>query len=140
MSPSRRHDLLAWAVPTVRRSRDLDDAEVERARVEAAEAPQAPDALTLRADARCLPASVIDDLKHLFLQHPGVAEVVLKLDTSTGPRLLLFGPGFKVKPTPDLRVELDGILGPSPPRPTAGPDDELPEQPEVAAEAEPSMA
>jgi monoterpene epsilon-lactone hydrolase len=33
MSPSRRHDLLAWAVPLVRRSRDLDDVEAERDRL-----------------------------------------------------------------------------------------------------------
>jgi epsilon-lactone hydrolase len=32
--PSRRHDLLAWAVPRVRGSRDLDDADLERARIE----------------------------------------------------------------------------------------------------------
>ena len=33
--PSRRHQLLAWAVPRLRRSRELDDAARERARVEA---------------------------------------------------------------------------------------------------------
>ena len=32
--PSRRHELLAWAVPKVRRSRELDDADLERARIE----------------------------------------------------------------------------------------------------------
>lgn len=32
--PSRRHALLAWAVPRVRRSRDLDTPELERARIE----------------------------------------------------------------------------------------------------------
>ncbi len=116
------------------------EAEVLRAREAAAKAPPAPDALRLRADARRLPASVIDDLKLLFLQHPGAAEVVLKLDTSDGPRCLLFGPEFKVKPTPDLRVELDGILGPAASRPTAGPDDELAERPAVAAPPEPQMA
>ncbi len=118
------------------------EAEVTRAREEAAKAPREPDALRLRADARRLPASVIDDLKHLFLQHPGVAEVVLKLETSDGPRFLLFGPHFKVKPSQDLRCELDGILGPAPPRtPTEGPDDELEVEPTVAVAAvpEPSM-
>ena len=116
------------------------EAEVARAREEAAKAPPVPDALRLRADARRLAASVIDDLKHLFLQHPGVAEVELKLDTSQGPRFLLFGPGFKVNPTPDLKVELDGILGPAAPRPTTGPDDDLPAQPAVAGAPEPQMA
>ncbi len=116
------------------------EAEVARAREEAAKAPPVPDALRLRADARRLAASVIDDLKHLFLQHPGVAEVELKLDTSQGPRFLLFGPGFKVNPTLDLKAELDGILGPAAPRPTTGPDDELPAQPAVAGAPEPQMA
>lgn len=32
--PSRRHELLAWAVPKLRGSRDLDDADLERARIE----------------------------------------------------------------------------------------------------------
>ncbi len=124
------------------------ESEVEKANEAAAAAPTAPDALRLRADARKLPASVIDDLKHLFLQHPGPAEVVLKLETSDGPRFLLFGPGFKVKPSADLRIELDTILGPAAPTelaaaaagagaPVAGPDDTLPTEPAVA---EPSMA
>jgi acetyl esterase/lipase len=34
MSPSLRHELLAQAVPRVRKSRDLDDVDVERARIE----------------------------------------------------------------------------------------------------------
>ena len=34
MSPSLRHELLAWAVPRVRKSRDLEDVDVERARIE----------------------------------------------------------------------------------------------------------
>lgn len=32
--PSRRHDLLAWAVPRLRKSRELDSEPAERARVE----------------------------------------------------------------------------------------------------------
>jgi len=34
MSPSPQHEFLAWAVPRVRKSRDLEDVEVERARIE----------------------------------------------------------------------------------------------------------
>ncbi|CAI9400497.1 alpha/beta hydrolase [Nocardioides sp. T2.26MG-1] len=33
MSPSRRHEALAWAVPRLRRSRELDSPEAERARI-----------------------------------------------------------------------------------------------------------
>ena len=118
------------------------EAEVERARDAAAKAPKAPDALRLRADARRLPASVIDDLKHLFLQHPGASEVVLKLDTSGGPRFLLFGAEFKVKPDAGLRAELDTILGPARPDPpvlTEGPDDELSEEPAALEPAVPEV-
>src|SRR5687767_11246735 len=32
--PSRRHELLAYVMPRLRRSRDLDDVDVERARIE----------------------------------------------------------------------------------------------------------
>lgn len=34
MSPSRRHELLAWVVPRLRRSRELESPEVERDRIE----------------------------------------------------------------------------------------------------------
>ena len=34
MSPSLRHQLVAWAVPRLRKSRDLDDVDRERARIE----------------------------------------------------------------------------------------------------------
>ena len=34
MPPSRQHELIAWAVPRLRRSRDLDTVEAERARLE----------------------------------------------------------------------------------------------------------
>ena len=34
MSPSLQHEFLAWAVPRVRKSRDLEDVDVERARIE----------------------------------------------------------------------------------------------------------
>ena len=34
MNPSRRHELLAWAVPRLRRSRDLDTPEAERERLQ----------------------------------------------------------------------------------------------------------
>ena len=33
MSPSRRHEVLAWAVPRMRRSQELESREVERSRL-----------------------------------------------------------------------------------------------------------
>jgi DNA polymerase-3 subunit alpha len=84
--------------------------EVDHAREQAAKLPTGPEPVRLRADARLLPGSVIDDLKHVFTSHPGPSDVVLALDTSQGPRFLAFGPEFRVDPTPSLRSELEHIL------------------------------
>ena len=86
--------------------------EVEAAREEAARRPQGPSALTVALDARALPATVIDELKHVLGNHTGEREVVLHLETSSGPRLLRLGGDFKVNETPSLRAELAKILGP----------------------------
>ena len=94
--------------------------EVEAAREEAAAAPQGPPAADACAlDARALPATVIDELKHVLGNHPGEREVVLQLETSSGPRLLRLGGDFKVNETPSLRAELAKILGPEALRVTA---------------------
>jgi DNA polymerase-3 subunit alpha len=64
-------------------------------------------------DAARLPVSVIDELKHVFGNHMGETEVVLDILTSTGPRTLRLGEGYRVAPTPSLRAELEHILGPA---------------------------
>src|SRR4051794_8904089 len=93
--------------------------DVAAAREAAARAPRGPEPLRVALDARVLPASVIEELKHVLGNHVGESEVVLQLDTSTGPRLLRLGPDFKVAPTPSLRAELANILGPAAVRATA---------------------
>ena len=90
--------------------------EVERARAGAAEREQATLAavaspLHLRVDAARLPATVIDDLKHVFENFPGSAEVVIEMETATGPRRLRFGPSYRVTDGRALRAELDSVLG-----------------------------
>ena len=60
-----------------------------------------------------LPASVIDELKHVFGNHTGETDVVLDIHTSAGPRTLRLGEGYRVAPTPSLRAELEHILGPA---------------------------
>ena len=53
--PSRRHEVLAWTVPRLRKSRDLDDADLERARIERWHAglePTLPTRLVPRFDRR----------------------------------------------------------------------------------------
>ena len=87
--------------------------EVETARAAAVAVAKGPEALTILLDASRLPASIIDELKHVFGNHTGEADVVLAIDTSAGARRTLkLGSEFRVDPTPSLRAELAKILGP----------------------------
>jgi DNA polymerase-3 subunit alpha len=85
--------------------------EVETARAAAVQVAKGPEALTLVLDAARLPASTIEELKHIFGNHTGEADVVLDVRTSAGARLLKLGSDFRVNPTPSLRAELARILG-----------------------------
>jgi DNA polymerase-3 subunit alpha len=87
--------------------------EVEAAREAAALEPQGPQALTVSVDATALPATVIEELKHILGNHAGESEVVLAIQTSAGPRTLRLGEGYRVNQTPSLRAELGRILGPA---------------------------
>jgi DNA polymerase III subunit alpha len=87
--------------------------EVEAARTAAARTPPVPQPVLVTLDAAQLPASIIDELKHVFGNHAGDSEVVLDIRTSTGPRTLRLGEGYRVAPTPSLRAELANILGPT---------------------------
>ncbi|HEU4976790.1 MAG TPA: DNA polymerase III subunit alpha [Baekduia sp.] len=86
--------------------------EVEEARAAAAVVAKGPEALMLVLDAARLPASILDDLRLIFENHTGEADVVLAVNTSQGPRTLKLGDAFRVDPTPSLRAELARILGP----------------------------
>jgi DNA polymerase-3 subunit alpha len=88
--------------------------EVQQAKAAAATRKIGPLPLHVRLDAAGLPASVIDDLKHLLANYPGESEVVLEVQMSGGdPRTLRLGPSFRVAPTPTLRAELEQVLGPA---------------------------
>jgi DNA polymerase-3 subunit alpha len=87
--------------------------EVEAAREAAALEPQGPQALTVSVDATALPATIIEELKHILGNHAGESEVVLAIQTSAGPRTLRLGEGYRVNETPSLRAELGRILGPA---------------------------
>jgi DNA polymerase-3 subunit alpha len=89
--------------------------EVEAAREAAAAAPKEPQALRLSLDAVAtgVPATIIDDLKHVLGNHAGEDEVVLDITTSGGARTLRFGDGYRVRLTPTLKAELEEILGPT---------------------------
>jgi DNA polymerase-3 subunit alpha len=88
------------------------EAEVEAARVKAREIVVGPPPVRLRLDATALPKSVIDDLKQVFASFPGESDVVLDLRTSSGPRTLKLGAGYRVAAgNAALRAELDHVLG-----------------------------
>ena len=89
--------------------------EVEAAREAAELEPIGPQPLILRLQvaASGLPATVLDDLKHVLGNHAGDTEVVLEVPTSAGARTLRFGDGFRVKETPSLHAELEDVFGPA---------------------------
>ncbi len=87
---------------------ELADARAASAR---AATPARP--VCLRIDAAKLPASAIDELKHVIGNFPGPVEVVLEMDTTTGPRRLRLGEAYRVAPTPTLRAELEQVLAPA---------------------------
>jgi DNA polymerase-3 subunit alpha len=92
--------------------------EIERARTKANVAAKTATALAhpvrLCIDASSLPASAIEDCKHLIEENPGPAEVVLEITTSSGTRKVRLGETYRVQHTPTLRAELENVLAPAP--------------------------
>jgi DNA polymerase-3 subunit alpha len=70
------------------------------------------ESLILKVDARDCDESLIGDLKSVLEHFPGQTEVLLEMETSTGPRRLRFGSGYRVSTSVALRAELDQLLGP----------------------------
>jgi len=87
------------------------DEEVAAAKEEAAKLSTGPEPLHVRLDAALLPATVLEELKHLLTEFPGESDVVLEMATRTGRRTLRLGPSYRVSPNASLRAELDVILG-----------------------------
>ncbi len=58
------------------------------------------------------PAGLMEQLRSVFALHTGEQEVVLRLETRAGVRELRLGPEYRVAHTPELRAELDSLLGP----------------------------
>ncbi len=86
---------------------EMAAAEAQAAKVEA----ERSRSFRVPIDAARVPATVIDDLKHLFENFPGESEVVLVMKTASGDRRLRLGPAYKVSPSTGLRAELDRLLG-----------------------------
>jgi DNA polymerase-3 subunit alpha len=77
----------------------------------AAPAPAARRPVCFRVDATRLPASVLDDLKHLLETFPGESEVVLEMRTAAGARRLRLGSGYRVTPSRALLADVHHLLG-----------------------------
>jgi DNA polymerase III subunit alpha len=86
--------------------------EVEAAEEELSTMEVGPQPLRLHLDACELPATCIEDLKHVLGNHPGETEVELHLRCSDGLRVLKLGEGFRVNRTISLAADLERVLGP----------------------------
>ena len=73
--------------------------------------PTHPEEITVQLDASRVPASIIDELKHVLGNFPGESEVVLHIATSSGRRILRLGPEYRAAHTPTLRAELARAVG-----------------------------
>jgi DNA polymerase-3 subunit alpha len=89
------------------------EAEIAKARAQAAKVPEKPKPVLLKIDPALLAPSIIDELKSVFETYPGECEVELLMSTSAGPRRLRFGPTYRVAPSALLTAELNSILGPA---------------------------
>ncbi len=86
--------------------------ELAAARARAQEVVVGPPPVRLRLDATVLPASILDELKALIASFPGESDVVLDMHTSSGPRTLRLGDGYRVAGNnAALHAELDHLLG-----------------------------
>jgi len=73
-----------------------------------------PQKVMLELDAARFGPAIIEELKSVFANFPGEAEVVLVMQTREGPRRLRFGRDYRVAPSTGLRAELDELLGSAP--------------------------
>jgi DNA polymerase-3 subunit alpha len=87
--------------------------QIEAAREAAALKITGPERVEVVLHASAFPATIIDELKHIFENFPGESDVVLNLVTADGSRTLRLGPSYRVAPTPSLRAELANVLGPA---------------------------
>jgi DNA polymerase-3 subunit alpha len=67
--------------------------------------------VTIKIDARVARAGVVRDLATLVKDFPGDSRVTLLLEMTDGPRQLVLGPQYKVKPVPDFFAEAKALLG-----------------------------
>jgi DNA polymerase-3 subunit alpha len=61
--------------------------------------------------AKATDPAVLEELKALFEDHKGESDVHLLVQTSNGPTKLRFGAKYKVQQSPNLRYEIEQLLG-----------------------------
>ncbi len=88
-------------------------AEVETAKEKVRELDK-PLSFPLALDAADYDPSIIEELKSVFANFPGDAEVVLEMKTREGVRKLRFGTAYKVDASVGLRAEIEDLLGQPP--------------------------
>lgn len=79
--------------------------------VEAFSPKTGPEPLSLRLDGDSLPATVLEDLKHILARFPGPCAVDLYVNSSAGVRRLRLGDNYRVDPQASLFAELKELLG-----------------------------
>jgi DNA polymerase-3 subunit alpha len=75
--------------------------------------PGGPFEYALLDCAKLADPALLEELKSLFEDHRGEADVHLVMHTSAGPRTLRFGSEYRVQPSASLRQEIDQLLGSS---------------------------
>jgi DNA polymerase-3 subunit alpha len=108
------HELLAPdAVLVVKARVDHKEGETKLIAIEVARFEAVPERreVRLKLDARSVRAGIIRELAGVVKDFPGEAPVVVALETSAGPKMLAFGPEYRVRPEPDFFAEVKALLG-----------------------------
>jgi DNA polymerase-3 subunit alpha len=84
---------------------------IRAAAAAAAKRARPPQPICLRLDVTVLEAAVVAELKDLISGYPGEADLLLELETSSGPRRLKLGPEFRVQRSATLDAELRALFG-----------------------------
>ncbi|MGV1047379.1 MAG: DNA polymerase III subunit alpha [Solirubrobacterales bacterium] len=88
-----------------------DAAEIAAAPRPVTALPSGPFELKIDVNKLGIPG-LMDELKSLFEDHKGEADVHLVMETSSGPRKLRIGDEYRVEPSTGLRYEIGQLLGP----------------------------
>jgi DNA polymerase-3 subunit alpha len=88
-----------------------DAAEIAAAPQKVSALPSGPFELRIDVNKLGVPG-LMDELKSLFEDHKGEADVHLVMETSAGQKKLRIGDGYRVEPSTGLRYEIGQLLGP----------------------------